>query len=106
MSHSSRIPEDRRSEGALQLAAHDADLYMALYAVSTSEGGQILLKSLAADSMAAIEKLAAQYATLPEAELRATCAKLSSVLSLFRAMRNAPHNLQTAQAELEELLSS
>lgn len=107
MSHIDRIENpDLRERDDVKLVANDADTYAALAAVASSEGGQILLKNLARDTQAAIEKLASQFVTLPEAELRATCAKLAASLTLFKSMINAKDNLSGAQDALEELIRS
>jgi len=81
----------------------DVDRYGALSALSTSEGGQVLVKTLAQDAMSAIANLAGQYKTLPDTEMRALCARLSVTLSLYRALTNAQTNLDGAKDELQKL---
>lgn len=87
-----------------KLVAADADRYAAIYAVSTSEGGKILIESLKQDVIAAVDKLCNGYTTMSEIELRATCATLSVNRSLIQSLTRSKDNLDGASDALDELM--
>ena len=64
----------------------------------------MLIKSLKSDILASIGVLTAQWDTLAENTLRATCGLLNDRMNLFKILINAPKNKKGAMTALEELL--
>ena len=81
----------------------DISRYSKLEAVVNTEGGKDLKKALVKDIEAAIDELASKYKSAPDIELRATCAKLSERINLWRTLLRAPKNKKFAIKELELL---
>lgn len=104
MSFDERVPEEKRSDETALVAA-DADKYQALYALSTSEGGKILIESLKADIRSSIEKIAAGAGTLDEWMLRAECANLNVQLNMLRSLTRSAENRDGALEALDELIA-
>jgi hypothetical protein len=104
MSFNERVPEEKRTDETEQVA-RDADAYAAVFALSTSEGGRILIESLRRDITASIDKLAAGYANLTEPVLRAECANLNVQLNVLRTLTRSKDNLDGALAVLDELIA-
>lgn len=104
MSNHERVPKDKRND-ATEVAANDADSYAALYALSTSEGGELLIDTLKQDILYAVDKLTAGYATMPEIELRALCASLGINRALVQSLTRSKANLDGALEVLDELIA-
>lgn len=83
----------------------DLKKYKALEAVANSDGGQILLETLVADIEYSIDILVSDYKTLPDIELRSTCANLATNLAIFKALTNSSKNKKFALSELKEYQS-
>jgi len=86
-----------------QEAKKDVKKYKALEVLSESEGGEILLASLALSVEGSMEELASSYKIASHAELIATCAKLSEQLLMWKVITNANKNKRFALAELKRL---
>lgn len=87
-----------------QLIKSDIRKYGSLESVSKTEGGQVLIKSIKSDILASLGLITAQWDTLPENTLRATCGVLNDRINLFKTLLNAPKNKKGAMIAMEELL--
>ena len=104
MSTKARVPREKQSD-ATDVIAEDADRYSALYALSTSEGGVLLIAGLKQEIVSCVDKLANGYKTIPEIELRALCASLDTKRSLVQSLTRSKDNLDGALAALDELIA-
>jgi hypothetical protein len=104
MSFHERVPKDDRTDET-ELVAKDADRYGALYALSTSEGGKILLDALRQDISESMDKLSSGYATLAESALRAECANLNVKLAMLWSITRSKENLDGALTALDDLIA-
>lgn len=81
----------------------DIKKFKALEVLAESEGGEILLASLATSVESSMEDLASSYKTATHAELIASCAKLSEQMLMWKVITNANKNKKFALAELKRL---
>ena len=102
MSHIEAVHEDKRTD-EVRLVADHADRYAALFAMSNSEGGQLLKASLETDIDNLVTKVSTQFSTLPEAELRALCAAIGVQRAMLSTLTNSKDNLDGALDTLKEL---
>lgn len=85
-------------------AAHsDAAKQSALEAVSKSEGGKIIIAAAVVDIENSVNEIIAGYIEMPEASLRALCAKLAVNHALFKTLTGAEEKKAYALKELKEL---
>lgn len=75
-----------------------------LEALASSEGGQLLYKSLMKDVVGCIDTLTIKYNTLTHLEFISLCADMKSKLDLALIMKKAKKNKEEAQKELENAL--
>jgi hypothetical protein len=97
---------DQPDTAEIELARAELNTYSALAAIANTEGGQVLMKSLASDAMNAIDTLSAQAGVMSEQTLRAMGMKIATTLHMYRALANADSNRRGAQEELDALLNS
>lgn len=83
--------------------SEDIDKYAALAGFSKSEAGKILVDALTQDACDSILAIMLNYKKLPDIELRGHAATLEARVSLLRSLKNAPTNLELAEAVLTEL---
>ncbi len=83
----------------------DIGKYSALDALKDSEGGQLLIESLASDIASCIEELSSKYKTASHSELIAIGAKIAERLSLYRTLNRAKKNKKLASEELKAILA-
>lgn len=102
-----RIVKDRPEldgRADVKEAADDVELYKAIAAFQSSEAGKVIVPALAQDVATEIEALLNGYKTMPETELRATCARIDALIGLVHTFNRAETNAQDADAVLTELL--
>lgn len=80
--------------------------YNALQALSISEGGLILRKSLVKDIIRDTEKLSNNYSTYSMQEFISIGATLKTNLTLLNTLKNAKANSDGANEELKEFLEA
>jgi hypothetical protein len=81
-------------------------IFMALEALSVSEGGQILIQNFKRDILANIETISLRYSTLSHIELISLCAKLKIQIDTLRSLTRAKKNKEFITEEIEELVSN
>ena len=86
-----------------ELIEKDVDDFAALAAVAKTDGGKILVQTLMADVVGAVERLT-NYKGKTLDELISICADLNANLSLVRTLTRAEKNKKLAQEALEEAL--
>ena len=73
-------------------------------AVSTSEGGKLLVSSLQTDITSTIHQLTTKYQESPHMELVAIIARLKEQLNLLKVLNRAPKLKKMAIEDLDFLL--
>lgn len=96
----SEAPDKAKAEETLA----DVEMYSALDAVATSEGGKLLIESLTTDALDDIDTLCEGYRKLPHAELIALCASLEKSLSTLRSLTRAGKQKKLAREMLEQVI--
>ncbi len=76
----------------------------AIYALSTSEGGMILLDSLLADIVSSIDTIAGSYEHMSHVQLIAASARLKERLDLFKVMKKSKANREIIEQALKNAL--
>lgn len=82
----------------------DIKKFSAIDAISNTEGGKIIVKSIQKDVISSIDDLSSKYKTATHIELISLCARLSERLSLLRVLNKAKKLKKLAQEELEFIL--
>lgn len=82
----------------------DIKKYASLEAVSRSDGGQILIKTVKDDITSYLGKACNNYLEIPEVSLRTLLGVLNDRINLYKTLTNAPKNKRGATKALEELL--
>ena len=82
----------------------DIKKFSSIMAVSATDGGKLLVKSLQKDIVSCVDELCGKYKTSTHIEMIAVTSKLSEKLTLLRVLNRAKKNRKVAQEELEFLL--
>ncbi|MBS1516607.1 MAG: hypothetical protein JSS91_00810 [Bacteroidetes bacterium] len=73
-------------------------------AVAESEGGKLLIEEIKNKIAFNVDTLVNSFLTMPEAQMRAVCANIYSLLEVLRTLNRAEKDATIAVTELEKLL--
>lgn len=83
----------------------DIAQYSALEALSNSEGGILLIKTLKSDLRGIIDTMKTTYKTISHTELIALVSKLEARVDILRSITRAKKNYDLANDYLDDILS-
>lgn len=96
--------EKTPEELEIQQTADEYERYKALDILAKSKGGKILIEAAKKDVASLVQKIAYNFSTMTDIELKSTCAMLSPKLTLIRTLQNSESNADVMKEDLEELL--
>ena len=82
----------------------ELDTFIALDALSLTDGGKILIKSLTKDIISTVESLCMKYPELTQTQFIAYSAKMKEKLDILRTLTRANKNKSILTEEIEKLL--
>ncbi len=91
-------------EEKVEIISDELKKFSKLEALSLSEGGELLFKSLMSDAVSAIDTLGNKYSQLSHLEFISLCAEMKTKLDLARVMNKASKNKKIAIEDLEKAL--
>lgn len=97
-----RIKESKNPD--VKLMADNLDELSAISALADTEGGKLLVKTLMADVLSALDTLSVKYKELTVQEFIGLSASLKTNLDMIRVLKRAKKNTDELMGMLEEAL--
>lgn len=83
---------------------NDLDRLKSINVMSSSEGGQLMIKSIRKEVVNSLDKLAYNYNSLTHIEMLAECANLRARLEMLRLFEASKANQLIAEEDLAQII--